>query len=193
MKTAFPSNVPKIFFASSTATDAIRRRPDGGLAAHALGYGKGAAKELVELSANGADGAGRGIGFLDLAENLGFADYHRIQAGGYAKEVANRIFPAEFVEMRVELFRLQMKVIVQESAQVGGAVGGVRHKLNTIAGGDHHALFDPGIGGEITASVGQARFRNRRGARALRGVGALVIHANELESHEAANLWIAEK
>ena len=137
------------------------RRPDGGLAAHALGYGKGAAKELVELSANGADGAGRGIGFLDLAENLGFADYHRIQAGGYAKEVANRIFPTEFVEMRVELFRLQMKVIVQESAEVGGAVGGVRHKLNTIAGGDHHALFDPGIGGEITASVGQARFRNR--------------------------------
>jgi len=52
------------------------RRPDGSFAADTLGYGEGAAEELVELSADGAYGTGRGVGFLDLAENLGFADHH---------------------------------------------------------------------------------------------------------------------
>jgi len=54
-----------------------------------------------------------------------------------------------------------MKVMVQKSAQIGGSVGGVGHDLHAIAGGDDHALFDPGIGVEIPASIGQARFRDR--------------------------------
>jgi len=106
--------------------------------------------------------------------------------------MADCVFPTEFVEMRVEFFRLEMKVIVQESAQVGGAVGRVGHQLDAIAGGDDHALFDPGIGSEIAANIGQARLRNSQ-ALAQFERGALVIHANELESHEAANLWIVEK
>ena len=68
----------------------------------------------------------------------------------------------------------------------------VRHDLHPIAGGDDHALFNAGIGVEIAAGVGQARFRDRQALADLERC-ALVIHANELESHEAANLWIAEK
>ena len=144
------------------------------------------------MSADRADGAGGGVGFLDLAENLGFADNHRIQARGHAEEVADRVFLAEFVEMRVEFVGGEVKVVVQESAQVGVAVGGVGDDLHAIAGGDDHALFDSGIGVEIAAGIGQARLRDRQ-ALAHFERRALVIHANELESHEAANLWIAEK
>ena len=172
--------------------DRDRRRSNGGLAAHALGDGEGAAEELVELSANRTDGAGGGIGFLHLAENLRFADDHRIEARSYAEQVPHRIFFAKFVEMRVEFVSREMKVVVQESAQVGVAVGGVGHDLHAIAGGDDHAFFDPGIGGELAAGVGQARLRDRQ-ALADFERRALVIHANELKSHEAANLWIAEK
>ena len=172
--------------------DRHRRRSDGGLGAHALGDGEGAAEELVELSANGAYGAGGGVGLFDLAENLGFADDHGIQARSHAEEMADGVFLAEFVEVRVEFFGGQMEVVVQESAQVGVAVGGVGHDLHAIAGGDDHALFDPGIGVEIAAGIGQARLRDRQ-ALAHFERRALVIHANELESHEAANLWIAEK
>ena len=85
-----------------------------------------------------------------------------------------------------------MKVIVQESAEVGVAVGGVRHNLHAIAGGDDHAFFNTGVGIEIAASVRHARFGDGQ-ALAQFERRALVIHANELESHEAANLWIAEK
>ena len=77
------------------------RRSDGGLGAHALGDGEGAAEKLVELSANGTYGARRGIGFLDLSENLGFADDHGIQARGHTEQVPDCVFLAELVEMSV--------------------------------------------------------------------------------------------
>ena len=64
--------------------------------------------------------------------------------------------------MRVEFLWLQMKVIMQESAQVGMAVGCERHNLHAIASGDDHALFNAGIGGEIAAGIGQARLRDRQ-------------------------------
>ena len=92
--------------------DGDRRRSDGGLGAHALGDGEGAAEKLVELTANRAYCAGSRVGLFDLAEDLGFADDHRIETGSYAEEMANGVFLAEFVEVRVEFFGLQMEVIV---------------------------------------------------------------------------------
>ena len=108
MKTFLPCSVPKIFLASSTATDAIgnRGRPHRGLGAHALGHGEGAGKELIQLTANRADGTGGGVGLFHLAENLGFADHHRIQARGHAEDVPHRIFFAVLVEMCIQFVRL---------------------------------------------------------------------------------------
>src|SRR5579862_2187696 len=93
--------------------DRDRRRSDGSLTAHPLGDGEGATEQLVELSADCAYSARRGISFLDLPENLRFPDDHRIQAGGHAEEMPDRLFLAKLVEMRVEFFGRQMKVIVQ--------------------------------------------------------------------------------
>jgi len=65
-------------------------------------------------------------------------------------------------------------------------------QFHPIASGDDHALFDSGMRGKAAASIGQARFRNRE-ALAQFERSALVIHADELISHEAANLWMVEK
>jgi len=97
------------------------------------------------------------------------------------------IFAAKFVEVGVEFLRIHVKIIVEKSAQIGGAVRGVSNNLYAIAGGDHHALFDPGISAEISANIGQTRFRDGQ-TFAYLDRSAVVIHANELESHEAANL-----
>jgi hypothetical protein len=48
------------------------------------------------------------------------------------------------------------------------------------------------MGGEIAASIGQARFRDRKPLAHFER-RTPVIHANELISHEAVNLWIVEK
>ena len=144
------------------------------------------------MSAHRADGARGGVGLFHLAENLGLADDHRIQARSHAEEVPHRVLFAKLVEMRVEFFGGEVKVIVQKSAQVGGAVGGVGHNFHAVAGGDDHALFDAGMSSEVAASIGQARLGDRQALAHLKR-RAIVIHADELISHEAANLWMAEK
>ncbi len=94
--------------------------------------------------------------------------------------------------MRIQLFGLQMKMIMQKSAKVGVPVHRVRHHLHPVAGRDDHALFNSWVGGQLAASVRQPRLRDRQPLADFEW-SALVIHANELKSHEAANLWIAEK
>src|SRR5579864_3653860 len=106
--------------------------------------------------------------------------------------MADGLFLAKLVKMRIKFISGQVKVVVEESAKVGVAVGGVGHDLHTIAGGDDHCLFDAGIGGELAAGIGQARLGDREALADFKR-RTLVVHANELESHEAANLWIAEK
>ena len=194
MKTFLPLQRAENFFGQfdRDRRNRNRRGSDCSLAAHALGDGKGAAEKLIELSANRADRARGRVGFFYLAENLRFADDHRIQARGHAEEMPDRVFLAKFVQVGIQFFRLQMKMVVQKSAQIGVAVGGVRDDLDAVAGRDDHALFDAGVGRQLAAGIGQARFRDRQPLADFER-RALVIHANELESHEAANLWIAEK
>jgi hypothetical protein len=66
------------------------------------------------------------------------------------------------------------------------------HQLHAIAGRNNDAFFNPGMRGEITASVRQARFRDCE-ALAHLDRSAVVIHANKLKSHETANLCMALK
>ena len=104
MKTVLPSSVPKIFLASSTATDAIETDDDPTAVSlrTRLADGEGTAEELVELSADGTGGTSGGIGFLNLAENLRLADYHRIQARATRNRWRTASFAAVFVEVRIE-------------------------------------------------------------------------------------------
>ena len=94
--------------------------------------------------------------------------------------------------MRVQLFRGQTKVVVQKSTQIGRAVGGMRNHFHAIAGGKNQALFDSRVRSEIAACIRQLGFRDRQALPHFQG-RAVVIHADELVSHEATNLWMVEK
>ena len=144
------------------------------------------------MSAHRADGTGGGIGLLNLPKNLRFAYDHRIQARGHAEDVPDNIFLAVLVEMGIQFVRLYLKVFTQKTAQVGSTICGVSHELHAVAGGDHHALFDSGMRREVAARIGQKRFRNSQAFAHLDRC-AVVIHADKLESHEAANLCITLK
>ena len=110
------------------------RRSDRGFRTDALGYREGTAEELIELSANGTDGSCSRISFLHLTQDLRFAHHHRVQARGDAEDVPYRVLLAELIQMSIECARIEMKMIVQESAQIGMAVRGMGDDLDAVAG-----------------------------------------------------------
>ena len=82
-----------------------RRRTHRGFRAHPLGHGERAGQQQIELRVHRAHGAGRGIGFFHLSQNLRLTHHHRIQARGHAKQVTDRIALAVFVEVRLVVRR----------------------------------------------------------------------------------------
>ncbi len=68
----------------------------------------------------------------------------------------HRVLFPKLVEMPVEFFGGEVKMLVQKSAQVGGAVRGMGDQFHPVASGDDHALFDSRMGREVAASIGQA-------------------------------------
>src|SRR4029077_6506756 len=106
-----------------------RRCSDGSLAAHALGDGKGAAEELVELSADSAHSARGCIGFFYLPENLRLAHDHRVETRSYAENMAHRVLLAEFIKMGIKHAGIEVEVVVQEPAQISVTVHRVRDDL----------------------------------------------------------------
>ena len=69
--------------------------------------------------------------------DLGFAQHHRIQAGGDAEGVAHGIMLRQHVQVRAQLGVIQLVEIGQELRtgveRIGGIAGGVQ--LGTVAGG----------------------------------------------------------
>ncbi len=172
--------------------DRNRRRSYGSLATNPLCHGKSTGEELIQLAANRTHGAGGGVCLFHLTENLGFANHHRIETRSHAEDMAHGVFLAELVEVWIEILRLKVKMFMQKTAQISRAVGCVSHNFHPVAGGNNHALFNSRVGGEVAASISQARFRDREPLPDLERRTA-VIHADELVSHDAANLWMVEK
>jgi hypothetical protein len=94
--------------------------------------------------------------------------------------------------MRIELVRRHPEMVVQESAKIGRAIAGVGDHFHAVASGNDHTLLDPRMSRELAATIRKARLRNCQ-AFAHFEWSALMIHADELISHDAANLWIVEK
>src|SRR3974377_342863 len=85
------------------------------------------------------------IGLLHLSEDLRFADNHRIEARGYAKEMPHRIAMTILIEVLLHRARLDLKVLANESTQIGGSVFRPRQQLHTVAGGNDHRLLDSSV------------------------------------------------
>ncbi len=68
--------------------DRHRVSPDLGIGAHALGDAERMLEQAVENRVDRFAAARLVVGFLELAEDLRFADDHRIEPGGDAEQVA---------------------------------------------------------------------------------------------------------
>ena len=100
----------------------------------------------------------------------------------------HRILLAVLVEVAVDIGAIQLKVVVQEGAQVGaGSVFRVRQNFDPVAGRKNHALFDARKLRQFLAGFRQTAFRNGK-ALANLDRSRMVIHADELESHDGTNL-----
>src|SRR5258706_325761 len=75
---------------ASRSTIGWRAPGDRRLGAHPLGGGGGPRQRRPELVAPDAGPLGLGGGVLHLAEDLGLAHHHRVEAGGDPEEVPER-------------------------------------------------------------------------------------------------------
>src|SRR5207302_10215401 len=135
----------------------------------------------------GADRPSRGISFLYLAEDLRLAKHHGIEACGHTKYVPNRILLAIFIEMPFKLVEIELEIIAEESPQVPAPVLQVRDQFHPVAGREDHSLFNPRVLCELPARLRQTPFRYGQPLTYLHG-RAVVIYADQLEFHVAANL-----
>ena len=128
---------------------------NGGFCAHALGYGKGLVQQAVENDAHAVGGNGLAIGSLELAENLGFAQHHGVEAGGYGEQMAHGVeilvnidIVAQFIHIRATGGGPAVQKLPGRVSRAGG------QQFHAVAGGKNQGLIDvaftghgPGIGG----------------------------------------------
>jgi hypothetical protein len=134
-------------------------RADLGGRAHFLGDRERALEELVQRGAERAGRIGLAHGLLHLAEDLGLAQHHRIEAGGHAEHVARGIAVLEHVAVVEQL-------AARDAALRGQPFG---HRAHQRAGLVAREL--PGIGRDVELGAvagGQQRHLGRRAAE-LRG------------------------
>ena len=142
---------------------------------------------MLELAGNGSGGSRHGEGLFHLAENLRLADNHRVQASGHAEEMADGLFVAVLVEVGRENGRVDGESVRQECCHRNVSAFNDRKQLDTVAGGDDHALGDAGRGGESARGFGQLvatdgdLLPQRNGRR-------FVVHADERKGHWGPNL-----
>jgi hypothetical protein len=118
-------------------------RADLGCAAHLLGHRETALEQLVQIGAETAGFVGDAHRILHLAEDLRFAQHHRIEAGSDAERMADGIVLRQHVQVRTQFGKIQLVVVGEEMGghveRVGRAAGGVH--LGAVAGGQQRRLI----------------------------------------------------
>ncbi len=193
---------PKILRARSTATEAIETEEEPiwvsvrtFLATVKADWSR--RSSWPPLFRRGADFPGDGVGLLDLAEDLGLADDHGVERGGYAEEVADGFALAELVEVRADGGGGDGEVFMQE-AQEGGVASllgaGVlqREELDAVAGGEDEAFADAGRGGEGAGGLGEAAAGMARRSRISMGAVLWLMPSRTSFAHGVGNLCTAE-
>ena len=164
---------------------------DTGFAARFFGGGKGSLEQVLELAGNGSGGARDGEGLFDLAENLRLADDHRVEARGHAEEMADGLFVAVLVEVGCENGCVDSELAGEKCGNGHAVTFDGSKQFDAVAGGDDHALGDPGRGGEGARGFGKLvaadgdLLAQRNGRR-------FVVHADECKRHWGPNLctWL---
>ncbi|MCY1236029.1 hypothetical protein D9M72_486650 [compost metagenome] len=133
-------------------------RADLGLAAHFLGHREGALEQLVQVRPQRAGLAGRAHRVLELAQDLGFAQHHRIQPAGHAEGMAHGFGLRQRVQVRGQFARGHVVVLRQPAQGVLETIRARRQyvgravDLGAVAGGQ-----DGGFGAAARRQVGAQR------------------------------------
>ena len=135
---------------------------------------------------HGAHGAGRGVGFFHLAQNLRLAHHHRVQARSHAKQVPDGFAFAVFVQVRLVVGRIQLKVVAQKAAQVHRAIFGLGQHFHPVAGGEDDTFFDPRMPRQAPQRLRQPRLGNGQALPHFHR-RRLVVHPDELKLHDWTN------
>ena len=180
----FPEDLPRQF--DGDMRDRHGVASDGGLVPYALCRSNGPVPQRVQDRPQRAGLLRDQIGALDLPEDLGLAQHHRIEARSDAEGVTHCCLALEAVEMRGDFCRLAA-VSAREERGHGvercGANGPAVH-LDPVAGGEDHRLGEtcflahaPQGGGERVFGKGE-RFAHRDRRR-------VVVQADD-NDHSAA-------
>src|SRR5262249_29202432 len=107
--------------------------------------------------------------------------------------MANHILLAVCVQELFQFVGIKLEITFEKAAQVrGSTVAGIAEDLEPVARRQDHAFFNAGMFHQLPAGLGQARLLDSK-ALAHFHWSRFVVHANELELHEATNLWIELK
>ena len=137
---------------------------DPGLIAGAAAGGEGAAEEAVEDRPGAALDQSQLVGALDLALDLGLAEDHRVEPGGDAEEVADRVAGAQRVEVAEQLGGADLGLAGEhaERGRLGlDRVGDDQVELGAVAGRDRRRLVDAGGLGQLAQGAGGAALGQR--------------------------------
>ena len=131
--------------------DRDRIGADAGIGANPLGHREGVLEQALQRRIEGACVAGHVVRTLDLAQDLRFAEHHRLKASGDAEQVAHRIGLGVAIEELIDIGAVQLLVAVQPLERRGlRARIDVAVKLGTIAGREDHRLAHARLGHQIT-------------------------------------------
>jgi len=114
---------------------------DGGIGTHGLGGAEGGLEQAAEQRTDGAGLARHGVGGLHLAEDLRFAEDHRIQPGSHAHHVAHGVVVLVDIGAGTQLIEIETVVVGQPAQHfVGGQLVLLQVQLAAVAGGEDRRL-----------------------------------------------------
>ena len=137
------------------------RSADGGLPAHFPRHSQGLRDDGVERSVQGADLARDGVGLFHLAEDLGFAEDHRVEARGHSEQVTHDVLLSVSVE--VAFVGSEVAVVALREELTNDRLGlhvvrRIRNDLHPVAGRKNQAFEDALAAGQVSQGFHQARF-----------------------------------
>ncbi len=172
--------------------DGIRRTANGRLRPHFLGDCKRPRNQRVKVALPRAHTASDGVGVFHLAQNLRLSDDHGVEARRHSEQMANGFPLPEFVEVRLEVDRIDVKVFVQKAAQIYGLPGTGGQQLDAVASRNNQPFLDAGMLRQELMRLGQAALGNREPLPNFDGRG-LVVDPDKLQHHDCTNPWTALK
>ena len=162
---------------------------EAGFVAHALADRERGVEEPMGHGAREAEVARRGVGRLDLTEDLRLSDDERIEAGGDAEEMARRVDAAMAVEVLGQPRRVEAMIVAEEAAErLGGRVRiADRVDLGAVARREHDRLGADAARGERVERRVEARPSEVDGFAQLHGRRAMA-EANCEKAHHSLEI-----